>query len=82
MYGKRETAGGMTIEPPTPPETPAARLRRLRRTAGLSQRQLADAIGCPQSVIARAERGGTPRPSAAAKIAGFFGLTAPELWPD
>jgi transcriptional regulator with XRE-family HTH domain len=52
----------------------AGALRRIRRTADLSQRQLADACGVSQSVIARAEAGARDLPVSvfvrAAAVAG------------
>ena len=40
----------------------AARLKALRAAAGLTQQQLADALGAPQQTVARLEAGRRPDP--------------------
>ena len=65
------------------PETPAARLHRLRQAAGLTQRQLAAASGVSQPVLARVERGARPLAGVSAgalvALAAALGTTAEAL---
>lgn len=61
---------------------PAHRLIELRLNAGMSQRQLADAIGVTQEVIKYAESGrGRPHPHNQKLIADHFGLRVTDLFP-
>ena len=53
----------MTVVPPMPPcERPGRMLRGLRLREGLTQAQLADAIGVPQSHISAYEKNARPIP--------------------
>jgi transcriptional regulator with XRE-family HTH domain len=58
-------------------------LLRHRLDAGLSQRQIAEAIGVSTRVYQYAEQGGTPQPRHAVKFADYYGLPVTELfYPD
>ena len=59
MAASAGAADAVPERPATPPahELLGALLRRIRRTADLSQRQLADALGVSRSTGARAELG-------------------------
>ena len=56
------------------------RLRRLRQAKGLTQQQVADAIGCTQRAMVYYEKEGKLPPAAtAAKMAALFAVTVEEL---
>lgn len=59
----------------------AARLKRLREAAGLTQQQLADAAGLAQGAVADLERGRRPDPrlSTALALAGALGVSVERL---
>ena len=77
------TAGPMTLLPNSPDvtEESAALLKRLRTDAGLTQAELADATGVPESVVRRAEAGAYPRPGWRLRLASFFKLKPSDIWP-
>ena len=52
-----------------------------RLNAGLSIAALALQADVPEHVIRHAERGGTPRPENALKIARALGAAVTDLWP-
>jgi transcriptional regulator with XRE-family HTH domain len=57
-------------------------LREARRSAGLTQRELAERLGVDQAVIARWETGvREPRVRAAVRLSEVLGTTANALWP-
>ena len=61
--------------PPTPHDLVAGLVRRIRRTADLSQRELARALGVAASTVARAENGARDLPaSVLARAASLAGL--------
>lgn len=55
-------------------------LLRHRLDAGLSQREMAQAIGVSERVYQYAERGGTPQPRHAVKFAEHYGLSVTDLF--
>lgn len=57
-------------------------LRDERRRRGLSMQRAADEIGVHKRVLQEAERGSTPRPDNALKIATFFGVDVVTQWPE
>lgn len=58
-------------------------LRARRMELGLSQRQLADLIGCPRDAIRRVEDGtGSAHPSTLLKIANHFDVPVTALIPS
>lgn len=58
-----------------------ANLRRLRKQAGLSRRQLADMVGVSQLTISVYEQGRcTPSVKAVAALAAAFGCTLDDLF--
>jgi transcriptional regulator with XRE-family HTH domain len=63
------------------PEGFGARLRELRRGAGLSQQELAQSAGLSVSAVARVEQGGNPAPDTVAALARALGLTVGTLDP-
>lgn len=56
------------------------KLRSARKAAGLSQSELAEKCGVPQSNISRYELGKTPFVDDALKIAVSLGVTVETLW--
>jgi transcriptional regulator with XRE-family HTH domain len=61
-------------------ESVGARLKRLRRAAGLSQNQLAQASGVPVGTIRNWEQGlRTPMLDSAARVAGVLGVSLDDL---
>jgi transcriptional regulator with XRE-family HTH domain len=56
-------------------------LFRIRKSWGLTLRQVAKGTGISISTLNRAERGADIYLSHATKIAKYFGLTILELWP-
>ena len=60
----------------------ADRLRSARDKSGLSQRQLADAVGCSQTLIALMETGERDRPAADTlfRLAATLGVEAEVLF--
>jgi transcriptional regulator with XRE-family HTH domain len=60
-------------------------LRKLRTRLGLSQIDVAEAVGITQSSYCKIERGDRARPEAAEKIVAYFGPPLTEemvLYPD
>lgn len=51
-----------------------------RLEAGLSQREMAEAIGVSRRVYQHAERGGTPRGIHAVKFSDYYGLPVTDLF--
>lgn len=68
----------MTLQPP-PQLSTTLKQRRIDRGLGLEE--CADLIGVTKRVLADAERGATPRPANALKIADFWGYRPSEVWP-
>jgi transcriptional regulator with XRE-family HTH domain len=64
-----------------PPRGPLKlRLRELREAAGLTQYQLADAVGCHVMTIVRLEKGeGRPNAATLGQLASALGVTPAEL---
>lgn len=56
-------------------------LRAERLNRGLSVAALAREIRVPDHVIRHAEKGGTPQPANALRIADYFGVMVTDLWP-
>lgn len=54
-------------------------LRKLRIRKGLTQREVAQAVGLDQGHYCRIERGEQVSPDSAAAIAGYFGKAITEL---
>jgi ribosome-binding protein aMBF1 (putative translation factor) len=52
-----------------------------RLNRGLSIPALAREIDVPDHVIRHAEKGGTPTPANALKLASFFGVRVTDIWP-
>jgi transcriptional regulator with XRE-family HTH domain len=70
----------MTNTPPSPNEDFAARLREARARVGLSQRELADALGISHTQIARYERGvAMPRPGVLVRMADCLSVPLEHL---
>jgi len=62
-------------------ETPPNNLRELREAAGLSQRQLADAVGLTDQTISNIERGArTPSVETALSIARVLGVSVERVF--
>lgn len=62
-------------------ETPPNNLRELREAAGLSQRQLADAVGLTDQTISNIERGArTPSVETALTIARVLGVSVERVF--
>ena len=62
-------------------KVPNKRLEELRKTANLSQQQLADRVGVSQSMIARIEAGERdPRTDIKIKLATFFSVSVEWLF--
>lgn len=57
-------------------------LRAARLNRGLSLAAMASQIGVTKKVLGDAERGATPQPANALKIASFHGLTVTQMWPS
>lgn len=56
------------------------RIRQLRTDKGVTQQELADALGITQQAVGRWERGlATPDSSTLPRIADYFGVTVDEL---
>ena len=61
--------------------TNGARLKRARLAAGLSRKEVAEALNCTVSIIGYYERDERePRPSAIRKLAELFGVSVAELF--
>ena len=57
-------------------------LERLRREAGLSQTELSERSGVGLSSIVKLEAGRDIRPDVARRLAAFFSVSWPSLYPD
>jgi len=77
MYAPADMAGRPALTPPT---ECGERLAALRKAAGLSQAQLADAIGIPQRTLSFYERKADHLPSTLVpKLAEVFGVGVDEI---
>lgn len=56
-------------------------IRSARLDKGLSIRAAAKTIGVTQDILFRAEKGSTPRPAAAKRIADFYDAKVTDIWP-
>jgi transcriptional regulator with XRE-family HTH domain len=56
-------------------------LRAERLNRGLSVAAFARAVGVPEHVVRHAEKGGTPLPANALRIATYLGVMVTDLWP-
>lgn len=56
-------------------------LQKERVNRGLSQRDLADELGCSEESVRRIENGAVPRPKIGKKFADFYGVKFTDLWP-
>jgi DNA-binding XRE family transcriptional regulator len=76
-------AGPMTVLPNTGgvTEESARLLKQLRTDAGLTQAELAERTGVPESVVRRAEAGAYPRPGWRLKLAAYFDRKPSDIWP-
>jgi DNA-binding XRE family transcriptional regulator len=57
-------------------------LEQARRSAGMTQRDLAAKAGVSAQTVVRAEGGESPRVATMRVLAWALGVTVAELWPD
>ena len=81
MFGNWPYNGGMPrTSPPKPPKELGARLIRLRKAAGLTQAEMAEALGIPQTTISYYEREAAYLPSTIlAPLAQLLGVPIGEI---
>ena len=68
-----------TVKRPNP--VWVCRVREVRESFHLSLRDVADAIGMSNPGLFAIEHGSDPMLTTAYKLAEFFGMSIPELWP-